>query len=284
MKNNNFLPNFLYSDLEEREKALTVNSQKTVQPVALMRLGVFVPKPSRTTPTASVVDASEMLANLDIARAEGFDDIKIIGPRLDMDTDFKVWIAIIHSFSIYGLSSNKIRLKFSEFAGYAGFSSKRLTKQLRESVHMSLQRLRSKTLSFRRSSGTTASYNTGLLKVGYFDSEADVVELEADEKLWELYSDYRVLLQQQALKALPKKEVAQALYTFIESLPTKPAPVAFARLRERLALTSQVKDQNRVIKKAIEQLIEIDYLEADIQKKGKENYLLIHKRNPKLKL
>lgn len=249
-----------------------------------MRLGIFVPKATKGTPEFGGVDASELLSKLEISKAEGFDNINIIGPRLDMDTDFKVWIAIIRSFSTYGLTANKITLRFSEFAKFAGFNSKRLDRTLRTKIHESLWRIRNKSVTFKRGSSMTGSYNTGLLKTGYFDSERDVIELEADEKLWELYSlDYRVLLQQHAIKALPKKEVAQALYTFIESLPSNPVPVGFDRLRERLALTAQIKDQNRVIKKAVVQLIDIGYLDATVIKKGRENYLLIHKRNPKLK-
>lgn len=123
------------------------------------------------------------------------------------------------------------------------------------------------------------------MKTGYFDAERDVVELEADSKLWEIFQlDYRVLLQQHALRALPKKEAAQAIYTFIESLPARPIPISFARIRERLALMSSVSEQNRTIKKAIEQLKSIGYLDYTIEKQGRENYIIVHARNPKLKL
>lgn len=112
----------------------------------------------------------------------------------------------------------------------------------------------------------------------------DIVQLEADEKLWELFQlDYRVLLQQHAIKALPKKEAAQAIYTFIESLPANPIPVSFSRLRERLSLSSSVSEQNRTIKKALEQLQKIGYLEFSLVRKARENFVIIHKRNPKLK-
>ncbi|EFB4495537.1 protein RepA, partial [Escherichia coli] len=142
-----------------------------------------------------------------------------------------------------------------EFAKACGFSSKRLDGKLRNTIHESLGRLRNKGISFRRGKNAKGSYNTGLLKTGYFNAEQDIVELEADSKLWEIFQlDYRVLLQQHALRALPKKEAAQAIYTFIESLPARPIPISFARIRERLALMSSVSEQNRTIKKAIEQL------------------------------
>ncbi|ELY2473245.1 RepB family plasmid replication initiator protein [Cronobacter sakazakii] len=282
--NQTLISDILYADIESKAKELTVNSNNTVQPVALMRLGVFVPKPTKNQAERSEIDASKVFSQLEIAQAEGYDNIKIIGPRLDMDTDFKVWIGVIYSFSKYGLSSNTIRLSFQEFAKACGFPSKRLDGKLRNTIHDSLGRLRDKRISFKRGNAKK-SYNTGLLKTGGFDAEADVIELEADSKLWEIFQlDYRVLLQHHALKALPKKEAAQAIYTFIESLPARPIPISFERIRERLALMSSVSEQNRTIKKAIEQLKTIGYLDCTIEKKGRENFIIVHSRNPKLKL
>ncbi|EOV4354021.1 hypothetical protein V6218_23605, partial [Escherichia coli] len=81
---------------------LTPNNNNTVQPVALMRLSVFVPtlkslKNSKNT--LSRTDATEELTRLSLARAEGFDKVEITGSRLDMDNDFKTWVGIIHSFA-----------------------------------------------------------------------------------------------------------------------------------------------------------------------------------------
>lgn len=45
MKENTFIGDALYSDMISREKQLTVNSNNTVQPVALMRLGCLFPSP-----------------------------------------------------------------------------------------------------------------------------------------------------------------------------------------------------------------------------------------------
>lgn len=284
MTDKSFIADALYSDMITKEKQLTVNSNNTVQPVALMRLGVFVPKPTKSQGENNIVDASELFSQLEIAKAEGYDNINISGPRLDMDCDFKVWIGVIYAFSKYGLNSNKIELRFTEFAKGCGFASKRIDARLRSSIHESLGKLRNKSVSFKRGADVRSSYQTGLLKTGYFDADKDIVQLEADEKLWELFQlDYRVLLQQHAIKALPKKEAAQAIYTFIESLPANPVPVGFQRLRERLSLTSSVSEQNRTIKKALEQLQKIGYLEFSLVRKERENYLIIHKRNPKLK-
>ena len=284
MTDKSFIADALYSDMITKDKQLTVNSNNTVQPVALMRLGVFVPKPSKSQGENNIVDASELFSQLEIAKAEGYDNINISGPRLDMDCDFKVWIGVIYAFSKYGLNSNKIELKFTEFAKGCGFASKRIDARLRSSIHESLGKLRNKSVSFKRGADVRGSYQTGLLKTGYFDADKDIVQLEADEKLWELFQlDYRVLLQQHAIKALPKKEAAQAIYTFIESLPANPVPVGFSRLRERLSLASSVSEQNRTIKKALEQLQKIGYLEFSLVRKERENFVIIHKRNPKLK-
>ncbi|HHU3176001.1 TPA: replication protein RepA, partial [Escherichia coli] len=104
--NQSFISDILYADIESKAKELTVNSNNTVQPVALMRLGVFVPKPSKSKGESKEIDATKAFSQLEIAKAEGYDDIKITGPRLDMDTDFKTWIGVIYAFSKYGLSSN----------------------------------------------------------------------------------------------------------------------------------------------------------------------------------
>ncbi|ENQ1546141.1 RepB family plasmid replication initiator protein [Salmonella enterica] len=283
MANNNFITDILYADLENKEKLLTVNSNNTVQPVALMRLGVFVPLNVNSRYRTCNLDATAELSKLEIAQSEGYDNIQITGPALSMDTDFKVWIGVILALSKYGLSTNKITLKFTEFARMCGYDSKRLDKTRRNVIDQSLFRLRSKGISFRRRDSSKA-YHTGLLKAGGWDSKQDIVELEADEKLWELYAiDYRVLLQLHAIKALPRKEAAQALYTFIESLPRNPAPLSFERLRERLMMTSAIGEQNRIIKSALSQLQKIGYLDCSITKKGGENFVIIHKRTPKLK-
>ncbi|EGT5679797.1 replication protein RepA, partial [Cronobacter dublinensis subsp. dublinensis] len=80
-----------------------------------------------------------------------------------------------------------------------------------------------------------------------------------------------------------RKESAQALYTFIESLPPNPAPVSLARLRARLNLTSRTITQNSTVRKAMEQLKEIGYLDYTEIKRGRVVYFHIHYRRPKLR-
>ncbi|EIH7581828.1 protein RepA, partial [Escherichia coli] len=66
-----FISDILYADIESKAKELTVNSNNTVQPVALMRLGVFVPKPTKKQGENNEIDASSVFSKLEIAQAEG---------------------------------------------------------------------------------------------------------------------------------------------------------------------------------------------------------------------
>ena len=71
--NQSFISDILYADIESKAKELTVNSNNTVQPVALMRLGVFVPKPSKSKGESKEIDATKAFSQLEIAKAEGYD-------------------------------------------------------------------------------------------------------------------------------------------------------------------------------------------------------------------
>lgn len=112
-----------------------------------------------------------------------------------------------------------------------------------------------------------------------------MIELEADSKLWELYrADYLTLLRKKPLNALPRQEAAQAIYTYLASLPERPADISFTRLRARLLLTNRVADQNKVIRSALEKLRSIGYLDYLLKKDGRETYVRVLKRNPALTL
>lgn len=267
----------------EAANELTVNSAKTVQPVALMRLGVFVPKPARKKGGSLAIDATDTLSSLSIMKAEGFSDVHILGPRLDMEMDFRIWVGILQAFNAHNQKGNTVDLSFREFAKYCGFPTKRLDKPLRTKFQYSMAKLRAKTLSFTNQE-QTKNYVTGLIKTAYVDMDQDLVRLEADPRIWEIYRDeYRVLLRLKALNQLAKQELAQTLYTFFESLPSKPFPVSFARLRDRVCLTSEIKGQNRAIKKGLEKLNEIGYLDYSLVVKDRENYVVVHSRTPDLK-
>lgn len=114
-----------------------------------MRLGLFVPTLKRKGANVEsiTIDASKELAELELAQAEGYSDIRISGPRLSMETDFKVWVAIIVSFSRYGEATNSIELPFTQFASFAGYPDKEKTTVLRTRISESLTRLRGTTIS-----------------------------------------------------------------------------------------------------------------------------------------
>ncbi|TBL61478.1 RepB family plasmid replication initiator protein [Hafnia paralvei] len=268
---------------------LTPNTNNTVQPVALMRLGVFVPtlkslKNSKKN-TFSRTDATDELTRLSLARAEGFDKVEITGPRLDMDNDFKTWVGIIHSFARHKVIGDKVELSFVEFAKLCGIPSSQSSKKLRERISASLKRIAGTVISFSRTTEKhTKEYITHLVQSAYYDTGKDIVQLQADPRLFELYQfDKKVLLQLKAINALKRRESAQALYTFIESLPQNPAPISLARLRARLNLKSPVFSQNQTIRRAMEQLREIGYLDYTETQRGRTKLFCVHYRRPKLK-
>lgn len=264
---------------------LKVTSLSSVQPAVLTKLGVFVPARIKGM-MAEPIDASDDLTKLSFATSEGYTNVEITGPKLNMTTDFKIWMGIILSFSRspQALTGNKIRLSFTEFARNCDYSNKRFDSRLRKEVRDSLVRIRSKTVTFTKA-GAKKVYTTGLLKTMEFDIEANTIILEADEKLWELYRDDTIiLLRKKALLALKRKEAAQVLYTFIESLPANPIPLSFERLRKRLALQSSISEQNRIIRKNLAALEEVGYLKFYYLKDGRDTKIKITHRDPHLKL
>lgn len=282
--------NELPLNLEEVNKTtgevvkLDVNSSSTVQPVALMRLGLFVPTlkstSRRKTNRKNVTDATEELVQLSIAKSEGYTDVRITGARLDMDTDFKVWLGIIRSMSECGVKNDTLELSFVEFVKMCGFDSRRSNKKMRDRISNSLFKLASVTLKFQ---GETKGWTTHLVQSAYYDINEDIVEIKAEPKLFELYHmDRRVLLRLKAIDALQRKESAQALYTYIESLPQNPAPISMKRMRDRLNLTSNVYTQNHTVRKAMTQLKDIGYLDYTEFKRGRSTYFSVHYRNSKL--
>lgn len=64
-----------------------------MQPKVLLRLEIFVPMLKSTDKggrKSHSIDATESLSRLSIVEGESYNQIQIYGPRLDMDTDFKV--------------------------------------------------------------------------------------------------------------------------------------------------------------------------------------------------
>ena len=151
MNENVYIGEVIGPDCESVNNKLTVTSKATVQPVALMRLNVFVPSSRPAKGTRTSIDATSVLKDLEFSRREGYDDIRITGERLSMAIDFKVWVGIIEAFSKYGLKTNSIKLTFHEFAGMCRFESKRFDSRLRKSISEALTRIRGKTITFTRS-------------------------------------------------------------------------------------------------------------------------------------
>jgi hypothetical protein len=281
----NFFHDSLLASAEDEQKVLTVTSASSVQPAILLRLGVFVPN-SRALKKGSehIIDVSEPFSSLEFARKEGYNDIQIRGERLNITSDFSVWMGVIGAFSKYGRDSNNITLPFKEFAQLCQYDSRQINHRLRDQIFDSLAKLGTKVVQFKRREGNGKMFFTQLLKTALLDRDKDTVTLEADERLWELYEiDYTILLRKKPYTYLKGKEVAQTLYTYIASLPDNPAPISFSRIRERLLLTSLVPEQNRLIKNALLAMEKIGYIEYSIIKKGRESFLFINKRNKKLK-
>ncbi|XWY08291.1 hypothetical protein ACK3F5_00640, partial (plasmid) [Photorhabdus asymbiotica UENP] len=115
---------------------LVPNTSNTVQPVVLMRLGLFVPTLKSTKRghqgEMSSMDATAELRQLAIVKTEGYENIHITGARLDMDNDFKTWVGIIHSFAKHKVIGDAVTLSFVDFIKLCGIPSSRSSKRLRE--------------------------------------------------------------------------------------------------------------------------------------------------------
>ena len=76
---------------------LDVNSSSTVQALAMLRIGVFIPirrnlpknNKGELTRPAFRTDISDEFRKLEFARTEGFEKVAIQGPALNFETDFK---------------------------------------------------------------------------------------------------------------------------------------------------------------------------------------------------
>lgn len=122
MNENVYIGEVIGPDCESVNNKLTVTSKATVQPVALMRLNVFVPSSRPAKGTRTSIDATSVLKDLEFSRREGYDDIRITGERLSMAIDFKVWVGIIEAFSKYGLKPTALSLLFMSLLECAALS------------------------------------------------------------------------------------------------------------------------------------------------------------------
>ena len=81
-----------------------------------------------------------------------------------------------------------------------------------------------------------------------------------------------------------KKEAAPSRYIYFEAMPAGTLFVNMKRLRERLLLTTPIRTQNQIIRKAMRELESIGYLDYQEVKKGRDIQFQIFKRSPKLAL
>lgn len=264
--------------------------RQTIQPKVLLRLGVFVPTLKSTEKggrKSHSIDATESLSRLSIVEGEGYNQIQIYGPRLDMDTDFKVWVGIVYALSNKKLSHDgQLELNFPEFAKYCGIESKRIDRQLKDRFDASLTRIARTSISFiKKIPGTDdhITINMHLVESTYYDSSTGTVIIKPNAKLNTLYRvDGKTRLYLKSLQKLSRKESAQALYLYLAELPATFYRIGFDRLRERLQLTSHLGNQNATVKKALQQLKDIGFLEYSVEKENGDYVLNILKRNPKL--
>lgn len=156
---------------------LRPNSNRTVQSIALMRLGLFVPSPksvgrqNREYKTVGF-DATKELQTLSLMESEGFTNISIVGERLDMSVDFKTWMGIIRTYANHPINNDTISLKFTEFLKLCTPENYRSSTASRKRIDASLRRLASVTLSFT-SNNSSKVYTTHLVQSALLDPESD---------------------------------------------------------------------------------------------------------------
>jgi len=251
-----FLPSHLANDLYS-------STSSSPQPNALIRTALFTPKAKkRVGIDHERLDVTDAFREITYFSTEGYDSATIHGPSLNVQIDFRIWCGVVLAFSKYGLKSNRIGLKFTEFAAMCGYSSKRFNKGLRQQIEKSLDRIQDQKIRLRKTD-SSKFLATGLLLKASYEVEKDLVVLLADENLWEIYAlDHQVLIRLNVLSNLPHSEVAQCLYLFFASLPQNPLPVSYDRMQKRLQLNMKPKEVNRSIRNAIKKLEVIGYLEG----------------------
>ncbi len=105
-----------------------------------------------------------------------------------MDNDFKTWVGIIHSFARQNVIGDKVELPFVEFAKLCGIPSSQSSRRLRERISPSLKRIAGTVISFSRTDeSSTREYITHLVQSAYYDTERDIVQLQADPRRFEWY-------------------------------------------------------------------------------------------------
>lgn len=272
-------------------------STKTIQPLSLLRLSVFTPMQAvekgkiKDAGSRTPIDAINDFRQLEIVEREGYSSAVITGPKLDIETDFKVWIGVISAFTHFSSQNGVITMSFADLARLCDIDSRQVNRRLKERLARSLSKLSSTSIRFSKPTPEgDAIATTHLIGSSIADPEADVVKLAHDTLLADFYKlDIKRILKLKVLNNLKRNEVAKAIYTFLEGLPNKPGEVQIVsanRLMARLDLKSEPKKQMFIIRKGLKTLEEIGYLsyqESFKRINGKrEFYFTINKRDPDL--
>lgn len=254
------------------------HKQSTVHPNLILRTPIFTPVGRTATVKGRTADLSSAMREISFARTEGYEEVKIFGSKLSIDTDFKIWTGIVRAFDTYGFQPRGLDMPFSEFAKFCGYPSSAQSSVLKARVDASLTRIMSQVITF--SSGNRA-HKTHLLQSATYDIDANRIVLVPDERLWELYRiDHEILLSLDTQAALQRRETAQCLYMFIHALPSNPVPLSFSRIRSRLCLTGSEAEVNRSIVNGLTELKKIGYLDYALTPggKGKDRCVIIKNR------
>lgn len=272
-------------------------STKSIQPLSLLRLSVFTPMQAvekgkiKDAGSRTPIDAINDFRQLEIVEREGYSSAVITGPKLDIETDFKVWIGVISAFTHFSSQNGVITMSFADLARLCDIDSRQVNRRLKERLARSLSKLSSTSIRFSKPTPEgDAIATTHLIGSSIADPEADVVKLAYDTLLADFYKlDIKRILKLKVLNNLKRNEVAKAIYTFLEGLPNKPGEVQIVsanRLMARLDLKSEPKKQMFIIRKGLKTLEEIGYLsyqESFKRINGKrEFYFTINKRDPDL--
>ncbi|HHR4463694.1 TPA: RepB family plasmid replication initiator protein [Salmonella enterica subsp. enterica] len=273
------------------------SSTKSIQPLSLLRLSVFTPVQAvekgkvQGSDPRTPIDAINDFRQLEIVEREGYTSAVITGPKLDLDTDFKVWVGVVSAFTHYPSVNGVITMSFAELARFCDIDSRQVNKRLKERLSRSISKLSSTSIRFTKQTPEgDAIATTHLIGSSIADPETNTVKLAFDNLLSDFYKlDIKRILKLKVLNSLKRNEVAKAIYTFLEGLPNKPGEiqiVSASRLMVRLDLKSEQKKQIFIIRKALKTLTEIGYLTYEEKFKrvnGKrEFYFHILKRDPDL--
>ncbi|MDV5142070.1 MULTISPECIES: hypothetical protein [Yersiniaceae] len=162
-------------------------SGSMVHPAVLLWLSIFVPgTQTAVNGEKHRVDVSAALSSLMLSHHERYDQIQIRGERLNILTDFSVWMGIIAVFSEQGAQTNTVTLPFPVFAHLCGFESHEITQRLRLRIFEALTKIGSKVIQFHRRKDGKKCF-THMLKNAEFDPSTDTLTLQTDERLWEIY-------------------------------------------------------------------------------------------------